>query len=65
MQRATRIAAFAAALLPLAAVTTHAQPWPSTPISYIVPFTPGGTTDTIGRTVAQGLTPGLGQPVVV
>ena len=30
-----------------------------------MPFTPGGTTDVIGRTIAQGLAPVLGQPVVV
>ena len=30
-----------------------------------MPFTPGGTTDVIGRTIAQGLAPMLGQPVVV
>jgi tripartite-type tricarboxylate transporter receptor subunit TctC len=65
MQRLTPLAAFAAALLALAPVAGHAQPWPSKPISYVVPFTPGGTTDTIGRTVAQGLAPVLGQPVVV
>ena len=52
----------APAVAPLA---VSAQAWPSRPISYVVPFTPGGTTDTIGRTLAQGLAPVLGQPVVV
>src|SRR5947209_2882961 len=42
-----------------------AQAWPAKPITYVVPFTPGGTTDVIGRTIAQGLTPMLGQPVIV
>ena len=64
MQRLTPLAAVAA-LLALAPFAVSAQPWPSKPISYVVPFTPGGTTDTIGRTLAQGLAPVLGQPVVV
>jgi len=64
MQRLTTFAAVAA-LLALAPLAVNAQSWPSKPISYVVPFTPGGTTDTIGRTLAQGLTPVLGQPVVV
>ncbi len=40
-------------------------PWPSKPISYIVPFTAGGSTDVIGRTVATRLAEVLKQPVVV
>lgn len=42
-----------------------AQAWPSAPISYVVPFTPGGTTDVVGRTIGQGLAPALGQAVVI
>ena len=40
-------------------------PWPAKALSYIVPFTPGGSTDVIGRTVAQKLAEALKQPVVV
>ena len=43
----------------------QAQAWPAKAITLIVPFPPGGSTDTIGRLVAQELNKALGQPVVV
>lgn len=39
--------------------------WPSKPVSYVVPFTPGGSTDVIGRTLCEKLQAALGQPFVV
>jgi tripartite-type tricarboxylate transporter receptor subunit TctC len=49
-----------AAPLPLAA-----QDFPTRPISMIVPFPPGGPTDTFGRIMAASMGETLGQPVIV
>ena len=43
----------------------HAQAWPTKTIKFIVPFPPGGSTDAVGRQLAQELTKSLGQPVII
>ena len=42
-----------------------AQSYPSKPVKLIIPFPPGGTTDIVGRLIAQALTGALGQSFVV
>jgi tripartite-type tricarboxylate transporter receptor subunit TctC len=42
-----------------------AQSYPARPITLIVPFTPGGSTDAVARIVAEGMRAPLGQPIVV
>ncbi len=56
-----------AALAPLALATPGlavAQSFPARPIRLIIPWPAGQATDIIGRLIAEGLTPLLGQPVV-
>jgi tripartite-type tricarboxylate transporter receptor subunit TctC len=47
------------------ALPAHAQKYPSAPIHFVVPFTPGTGMDTIARTVGQKMTDRLKEPVVV
>lgn len=43
----------------------HAQAYPHKPIRMVIPYTPGGSIDTVGRLVADQLQRQLGQPIVI
>jgi len=57
-------ALFVACLLG-AATAASAQPYPSRPVRMLVPFSPGGASDTAARVVGQHLAPRLGQQIVI
>jgi tripartite-type tricarboxylate transporter receptor subunit TctC len=70
LRRQLALASTAMALSALPAVgpfatSAMAQAWPSKPITLIVPFPAGGTTDVLARALADKLTPALGQSVIV
>ncbi len=54
-----------AAALPGVASAQAATNWPTKNVTYVVPFTPGGSTDVIGRTLTGKLAERLGQSFVV
>ncbi|NYT49655.1 tripartite tricarboxylate transporter substrate binding protein [Parapusillimonas granuli] len=47
------------------AATVHANDYPSKPVTVIVPFAAGGTSDVVARTITQKLATEWGQPIVV
>ncbi len=72
MQRRQLIRRTLAASTLLLGAALAAQPalaqgsWPTgKAITYVVPFAPGGNTDTLGRLIAQPLSAALGTPVVI
>jgi tripartite-type tricarboxylate transporter receptor subunit TctC len=59
-----RIAALALACLLVGATVQAQQAYPARPVRLILPFPPGGSTDLLGRTLAEKLAAELRQPVV-
>jgi tripartite-type tricarboxylate transporter receptor subunit TctC len=57
--------ALVAFTLCLGAATAHAQTYPSKTITIVVPASPGGVTDTLGRALAQRLSAAWGQQAIV
>ena len=54
-----------AAALPAVSRVARAQAYPTRPITMIIPFTPGGGSDAIGRIVGERMRASLGQPIVI
>lgn len=54
-----------AGTLSLATSGAMAQAYPSKPLRLVIPFTPGGSTDVLGRSIGQRLSLAWNQPVVV
>jgi len=48
-----------------AATSVHAQDWPQKPVTLVVPFPAGGSTDMVARAIGPKLTDKLGQPFLV
>lgn len=64
VQRRTFVAWSCAMGLPLGAAA-QAAPWPSKPVTVVVPFPAGGTVDWIGRALAAEMQRQLQSPVIV
>ena len=47
------------------ATSVHAQDWPQKPVTLVVPFPAGGSTDMVARAIGPKLTDKLGQPFLV
>jgi tripartite-type tricarboxylate transporter receptor subunit TctC len=52
-------------LMMIASAAAWAQPYPAKPVTLIIPFPAGGSTDIVGRIAADAMAKELGQPFVV
>src|SRR5215204_5174324 len=58
-------AVIGSALVALTVGAANAQDFPSRHVTLVVPLATGGSTDTIGRIIAEGMRTHLGQTVIV
>ena len=65
MPDVTRRSVLAALVLSFAGIAGAQAPYPTKPITMIVPFPPGGLADIVARPVAEAMSRDLGQPVVI
>jgi tripartite-type tricarboxylate transporter receptor subunit TctC len=65
MAKSVIAAAVTTGLIFASTLTASAEDYPSRPIMMIVPLAPGGSTDVLGRVMAQAMGAKLGQPLVV
>src|SRR5689334_10745095 len=56
---------FAVVLTAALSVGARAQDYPSRPVTMVVPFVSGGSTEIMARLLGQGLEAKLGKPVIV
>jgi tripartite-type tricarboxylate transporter receptor subunit TctC len=63
--RLSSVAAFALSIYALAATASFAQPWPSHPVRFVLPFGPGSGADTAARLMIDKLQQKWGQPVII
>src|SRR3954468_18484098 len=65
LQRTGISALLTAALLVVCAAQSSAETWPTRPVTMVVPFAAGSSSDVAGRVLAVGMSEALGQQVVI
>jgi tripartite-type tricarboxylate transporter receptor subunit TctC len=59
------VASMAGALVALSGAVSAQDTYPSRPVTLVVPFAAGGSTDVVARLIAQKMSEGLGQQIIV